>query len=576
MYSDKTKQHAVPDHWRRPDVLLASLVLNITTLALPLVILQVYDRILPNKALDTFALMISALLFAALIELFLRVARSTILAWKGAQYEHANTMELLDHILHADLVKFESKTIGRYLNKVDAVRHVREFYSGQTILMLVDLPFVVVFLLLIWVFSQELVFVPLTVIAVFALVSYVMGKRLKQTLQDKSESSERKQNFLIEVLQGMHIVKSMALEAPMMRRLERLQGHSARSVYELSRINSVIQSVGATFSQVVMMSFVGIGSMHVVQGDLTVGALAAGTMLSGRVMQPALKAMGLWTQLQGVSIAKDKLNELKSIPKEAIADQLEKGQITGAVEINNLHFRHEGRDEELLNGISLKVEPGESVGITGANGNGKSTLVDLLMGFMSPTEGQIKIDGRDIRTLDRSSMRAQIGYIPQHGVIFEGTILENMTMFREGVAVDRALEVADKLGLTQVIMRLPEGLDTRVSGTNYDSIPVGVRQQIIIVRSLVGCLSFGEPKIILFDDADSSLDVHHDRLLLRMLEDMRAKHTMIIISHRPSLLRLCDRNYMLADGELMHLPSMSNHNRVTHSNNSNQPLPKSA
>ncbi len=576
MDSNNSKLQAAPDHWRRADVLLASLVLNITTLALPLVILQVYDRILPNNALDTFALMISALLFATLIELFLRIARSTILAWKGAQFEHANTMDLLNHILHADLVKFESKTIGRYLNKVDAVKQVREFYSGQTILMLVDLPFVAVFLLLIWIFAQELVFVPLTVMAVFAIVSYIMGKKLKETLNDKSESGERKQNFLIEVLQGMHIVKSMALEAPMMRRLERLQGHSARSVYELSRINSVIQSVGATFSQVVMMSFVGIGSIHVVQGDLTVGALAAGTMLSGRVMQPALKAMGLWTQLQGVSIAKEKLNELKSLPKEAIADQVDKVQIKGNIEINNLHFKHEGSPGELLKGISLKIEQGESVGITGANGSGKSTLVDLLMGFMSPTEGEIKIDGRDIRSLDRSSMRAQIGYIPQHGVIFEGTILENMTMFREGVAVDRALEVSDKLGLTQVIMRLPEGLDTHVSGTNYDSIPVGVRQQIIMVRSLVGCLSFGEPKIILFDDADSSLDVHHDRLLLRMLADMREQYTMIIVSHRPSMLRLCQKNYMLADGELIQLPWLSEQKTPANSNKSTQPLPRSA
>ena len=576
MYSNKSKQHNLPNHWRRPDVLLASLILNVTTLALPLVILQVYDRILPNKALDTFALMISALLFAALIELFLRIARSTILSWKGAQFEHANTMELLEHILHADLVKFESKTIGRYLNKVDAVKQIREFYSGQTILMLVDLPFVAVFLLLIWVFSQELVLVPLTVMAVFAVVSYVMGKKLKATLEDKSESGERKQNFLIEVLQGMHIVKSMALESPMMRRLERLQGHSARSVYELSRINSVIQSIGATFSQVVMMSFVGIGSMYVVRGELTVGALAAGTMLSGRVMQPALKAMGLWTQLQGVSIAKEKLRELKSIPKEAIDDQVDKVQIRGSVEIKNLHFKHDGRGEELLKGISLNIEQGESVGITGANGSGKSTVIDLLMGFMSPTEGEIMIDGRNIKTLDRSSMRAQIGYIPQHGVIFEGTILENMTMFRDGVAVDRALEVSEKLGLTQVIMRLADGLDTRVSGTNYDSLPVGVRQQIIIVRSLVGCLTFGEPKIILFDDADSSLDVHHDRLLLHMLAEMREKYTMIVVSHRPSMLRLCSRNYMLADGELIKLPWLSEQKSSAERNAPAQSLPQSA
>lgn len=520
--------------------------------------------------------MISALLFAALLELFLRIARSSILAWKGAQFEHATTIELLEHILHTDLVKFESKTIGGYLNKIDAVKQIREFYSGQTILMLVDLPFVVVFLTLIWLFAQEMVFVPLTVMAVFAILSFVMGRQLKNTLTDKSETSERKQNFLIEVLQGMHIVKSMALESPMMRRLERLQGQSANSIYELSKINSVIQSIGATFSQVVMMSFVGIGSIHVINGDLTVGALAAGTMLSGRVMQPALKAMGLWTQMQAVDIAKEKLQELRNIPLEAINDQDDKQQINGEIEFDNVHFKHDKSDQELLKGISIKISQGEAIGITGSNGSGKSTLIELLMGFMPPSEGVIKIDGNDISTMDRSSMRAQIGYMPQHGVIFEGTILENMTMFREGVAVDRAIEVARKIGLIQVIMRLPQGLDTRVSGNNNDSLPAGVQQQIILVRSLVGCMSFGEPKIILFDDADSSLDMHHDLMLMQMLKNMKGKYTMVIASHRPSLLRLCDKNLMLDDGEIMVLPWLSKQNSHNTKNSNEQVAQKSA
>lgn len=553
----KNNKFDAPNHWRRADVLFATLVLNITSLALPLVILQVYDRILPNNAVDTFALMIGALLFASLIEVFLRIARSIILAWKGAQYEHATVMELLEHTLHTDLVKFEGKTVGRYLNKIDAVKQIRDFYSGQTILMIVDLPFVLLFLALIWVFSRELVLVPLSVMAMFAVVSYVMGKKLKATLNEKSDASERKQNFLIEVLQGMHIIKSMAMEASMMRRLERLQGHSAHAIYNLSNINSVIQSIGATFSQVVMMCFVGIGSIYVVNGDLTVGALAAGTMLSGRVIQPALKAMGLWTQLQGISIAKEKIQELRDIPLEAIDDQADKVQIIGKIELDNIHFKHDKSDEELIKGVSLKLEQGESVGITGSNGSGKSTLIELLMGFMSPSEGVIKIDDKDIRSHDRSSMRAQIGYMPQHGVIFEGTILDNMTMFREGAAIDRALEIANKIGLTEVVMRLPDGLDTRVSGANYDSLPVGVRQQIILVRSLVGCMSFGEPKIILFDDADSSLDTQHDKLLVDLLTELREKHTMIIVSHRPSILRLCSRNYMLEDGDLIMLPWLS-------------------
>ena len=192
------------------------------------------------------------------------------------------------------------------------------------------------------------------------------------------------------------------------------------------------------------------------------------------------------------------------------------------------------------------------------------------MGFMSPSEGVIKIDGKDIRSHDRSSMRAQIGYMPQHGVIFEGTILDNLTMFREGAAVDRAIEISNKIGLTEVVMRLQDGLDTKVSGANYDSLPVGVRQQIILVRSLVGCMTFGEPKIILFDDADSSLDVKHDNLLVGLLTELKNKHTMIIVSHRPSILQLCDRNYMLEDGDLMKLPWLSGDRKVKA--NENQPL----
>ena len=161
-------------------------------------------------------------------------------------------------------------------------------------------------------------------------------------------------------------------------------------------------------------------------------------------------------------------------------------------------------------------------------------------------------------------MRAQIGYMPQHGVIFEGTILDNLTMFREGPAVDRAIEIANKIGLTEVVMRLQDGLDTNVSGANYDSLPVGVRQQIILVRSLVGCMTFGEPKIILFDDADSSLDLKHDSLLVSFLEELQEKHTMIIVSHRPSILRLCERNYMLEGGDIMRLPSLtSNRQRAS-------------
>ena len=544
-------RHQVPTAWKRWDVLLASLIINFATLALPIVILQVYDRILPNKAVDTFALLIFGLLIAAIIDGGLRIARSAILAWKGVQYEHIEGLEVLERILHSDLVKFESNAIGTYLDKMEGLKQIREFYSGQTILMLVDLPFVLVFLSLIFIFAGVMVLIPLTVIALFIVISYFTGKQLRAALSNRSITDQRRQNFLIETLQGIHTIKAMAMEALMLRRYERLQAQSASFVYQVSRINGLVSGLGATFSQIVMVSFVGIGSIYVVSGHLTIGALAAGTLLSGRVLQPALKAMGLWTQLQAVSIAKEKINAMLGLPLEAVKEYAKPVTLHGDVELRDVHFEHESSDHELLSGVCLKIKAGDAVGIFGANGVGKTTLVNLIMGFMTPTKGQVLLDDCDIKTLAGASVRAQIALMPQRGTIYEGTILDNLTLFREGVVVDRALELADQLGLTRAITRLPNGLDTRIGGANVDSLPEGVRQQIILVRSLVGEPMYGEPRIILFDDANSCLDFRNEARLYSLLQGNRGRRTLIIVSHRPSLLALCDRHYELKQGSLV-------------------------
>ena len=542
--------HRVPTAWKRWDVLLASLFINLTTLALPLVILQVYDRILPNQAIDTFSLLIFGLLAAAILDGVLRVARSAILTWKGVQFEHIEGMHSIDRVVHSDLVSFESDSIGSYLDKMESLKKVREFYSGQNILMLVDLPFVLVFLSLIFVFAGKMVLVPITVIMIFVVISYVTGKKLKVALEQRSSADQRRQDFLIEILQGIHTVKAMAMEALMLRRYERLQSQSASSVFEVSRINSVVSGLGATFSQVVMISFVGIGSIYVVSGDITVGALAAGTMLSGRVLQPALKAMGLWTQLQAVNLAGEKVNEMLSLPLEALKENSIPVTLKGEIELRNVHFKHEGSTKELLSGISLHVTPGEAIGIFGANGVGKTTLINLIMGFVNPTQGEVLLDGKNIKTLDGSSVRAQTALMPQQGTIYEGTILDNLTLFREGYAVDHAIELSEKFGLTKAITKLPNGLDTRIGGANVDSIPAGVRQQIILVRSMIGDALHGDPKILLFDDANSCLDFGNEARLYKYLNDNHKGLTMIIISHRPSLLAICDRHFELAEGVL--------------------------
>jgi len=542
----------LPTGWRKPEVLASSLAINILALALPIVILQFYDRIIPSQATDTFLALMVGMVVVIILDCLLKTLRSAVLSWDSAQFDHAASMDAMDIILHSDTLNFDGKPAGYYIDKIQALEKIQEFYSGQSILLLIDLPFVFIYLALIIVIAGPLVGVPLVLLVIFILVSALTGKKLHHALIKQSEMEDRKRNFVIEILQGLHTVKSMAMEPFMQRRYEKLQLQSAESIFELSKLNSIVQGVGATFSQLAVVSFVGIGSLYVVSGELTLGALAAGTMLTSRVLQPGLRAMGVWTQFQSVRLALQKVNELFSLHREESGEICNEGQFEGNIEVRDICFKYPGQEENVINHLSLSIKAGSSVAITGRNGAGKSTLISLMSGFIQPDSGVIEIDGHNLTDFNAEYLRSQIGIIPQHGVLFEGTLLENMTLYREGEAVEQAIEISNVLGLNEIISKLPNGLDTVIGGASKDSLPEGVRQKIIMIRSLVGY-----PKIIFLDDANANFDLKNDQKLTEILKKLQGKKTMVIISHRPSFLRLCDEQFLLENGTLtpMSLPA---------------------
>ena len=537
---------SLPNTWRRTEVLISSLLINTFALALPFLILQVYDRIIPNQAYDTFMVLIFGMLVVIICDCFLKTLRSTILSWESAKFDHATSLDAINQVLHMDSLSFESKPAGYYIDKIYALEKIQEFYSGQSILLLMDFPFAIIFLILIWLIAGPLIAVPLVLLLVFLLVSYVTGKKLHQALLTRSTMEDRRQNFIIEILQSIHTVKSMAMEAFMLRRYEKLQLQSAESIYDLSRLNSIVQGIAASFSQLAVISFVGIGSVYVVHGELTMGGLAAGTMLTSRALQPGLKAMNIWIQFQTVRLALDKVNELFSLQREHFGELTNDTKFQGLIEINNLSFKYPGQEKYLLNNLSLTITPGESIGILGNNGVGKSTFINLLSGFLEAESGVIKLDGYPIENYNAEFLRSQIGIVPQNGVLVEGTILENMTLYREDDATEDAVELSKMLGLGEIISRMPDGLDTFIGGAAMDNLPEGVKQNIILVRSLIG-----RPKIILFDDANANFDIKNDNRLQKLIMLLQQqKRTFVIVSHRPSFLRLCDKQYTLENGQL--------------------------
>jgi len=538
-----------PQVLRNPGVLAASVGINLLALAMPMLIFQIYNRIIPMQATDTFILLIAGMLGVVVLDALLKILRTITLSWSGARFDHRQSLEAMNHMLEAETLEFEKHPAGYYLDKLQALDQVQEFYSSQAVLVAIDMPFIAVFLLLIALIAGPLVYIPLGLLALFLVVSLFSGMRLRRALETRSRMEDHRQNFLIESLQGIHTIKSMAMEALMLRRYERLQSQSAESVYELSRINSIVQGLGATFAQLSVVSFVGFGSYHVVFGDLSIGALAAGTMLSSRVLQPGLSAMGLWTQVQSIRLAREKVLEFFSITSEQAGIQRPQQGLHGRIELEAVSFHYPGQEQTLLDRISLLIEPGDSVAISGSNGVGKSTLIGLLAAFVDPVEGQVKLDHHSVADYDIEYLRSQIGIVPQRGILFEGTILENMTLYREGDAKVQAVELAQLLGLDEVISRLPNGLDTQVGGSVVDSLSEGVRRRIIMVRSLVG-----DPKIILFDDSNANFDIRNDNRLLRLIERYKGERTLVMVTHRPAFQRLCERHFILANGKL-HLQS---------------------
>ncbi|MBV1950818.1 MAG: ATP-binding cassette domain-containing protein, partial [Cycloclasticus sp.] len=511
----------------------------------PIVILQFYDRIIPTEAMDTFLVLMLGMLLVIVLDCILKTLRSAVLSWDSAKFDHVASLDAMDLILHSDTLNFDTKPAGYYIDKIQALEKIQEFYSGQSILLLIDLPFVLVYLILIVVIAGPLIGVPVGLLVLFCFISIIAGKKLHHALMEQSKMEDRKRNFVIEILQGIHTVKALAMESFMQRRYEKLQLQSAESVYELSRLNSIVQGIGATFSQLAIVSFVGFGSLYVVSGELTVGALAAGTMLTSRVLQPGLRAMAVWVQFQSVRLALQKVNELFTLHREESGELSKNEQLEGNIELTDVCFKYPGKKTNLIDQLSLSIKPGEAVGITGRNGVGKSTLIDLMSGFLQPSEGLVEMDGEALTHFNAEYLRSQIGIIPQHGVLFEGTVLENMTLYREGKAIEQAIEISKVLGLNDIISKLPNGLDTHIGGASKDSLPEGVKQKIVMVRSLVGY-----PKVIFLDDANANFDLKNDQKLAEILTKLKGRRTMVVISHRPSFLRLCDRQLELKSGKL--------------------------
>jgi ATP-binding cassette subfamily C protein LapB len=524
------------------DMALASFFINVLSLAMPLTLLQVYDRIIPNSADGTLILLVVGIGIALILESFLRQGRSYVSGWMGARFDHRAGTAAMERLLGASILDFDKVGAGAHLERYNSLNQLKEFYAGQALLALWDFPFALIYLGSMGYLAGYLVVVPIILMALFVITALVIGNKLKEALGVRMNADDRRFSFIIEVLGGIHTVKGLAMEEQMIRRYERLQESSAEAEHNVALRSSYAQSSGALFSQLVLFSVVCFGSTLVIDGSLTVGGLAACTMLGGRSMQPVQKMVGILTRFQSIKLALDRMDKLFSMEIEKPPGMPLLPKVHGDLELENVSFTY-GRNKDgdelppLFENINMKVRAGETVGVTGLNASGKTTLLYLLMGIYSPTSGIVRMDGMDLQEYDPSSIRAQASYLPQEAVMFNGTLLENLTMFRDE-KIDDAMDMSKLLGLDNVVAHMPQGYDSNVGDGAGDTLPRGIKQRIAIARALVD-----KPRVLLFDEANTSMDSAGDAMLRGLMEKLKGRVTLVLVTPRPSLLNISDRIY---------------------------------
>ncbi|MBV9458553.1 MAG: ATP-binding cassette domain-containing protein [Bradyrhizobium sp.] len=521
-------------------VKFASFAINLLALALPLSIMQVYDRIIPNRALATLVYLFLTLILAILIDYVLKTSRSALLSWHATQFVEKIEHAAVSRFLRAPNGAFERVPPAVNLNRYAAAAALADYHCGQSRLIAIDLPFAVIALVVMAIVGGPMVLVPAILFFFFAALAIGRAREFRKILDARTAQDHRKYDFIAEILAGIHTVKVMAMEPQMQRRFERLQQAVAESTMASILTGQANQTSAQLYGSISQLIVVAIGGSLVVNDRLTMGALACCTMLSGQILQPLLRAISLWTEKESVDHRRTEVRLLLDLPtvEPAPADRAETGS---DIQFAKVRFSYDAASDFALT-VDLSIAAGTIVGVKGKDGSGRTTLLKLIQGDIEPTSGRVSIGPISTGDPKFQSIRPCIVYVGATPVIFSGTIMDNLTIFSPEKR-DFARKMSELMGLEAIINLLPDGYETMLGGGIGDDLPTSIAQQVNIVRALTT-----RPRILALDEANMVLDAIAEPALIRALDRLRGYLTTIVVTHRPSLLALCDHQITIQDG----------------------------
>lgn len=527
------------------DVLLAAFLVNIFATVIPLFTLNVYDRVVPNSALETLWTLAIGVVLVIVADFALRMIRGYLLDLAGKRVDVNLSALIMERVLGMQMLN-RPASAGSFAANLRAFESVRDFITSTTVTAFIDLPFALIFLgLIVWLGWPMAI--PL-LLGMGGLIIYAL--LLQPKMQELTEASYRatatRNSTLIESLVGMEAIKTQGAEGVMQRKWEQSVAHLARVGADLRYLSLSVVNGSAAVQQLVTVGMLVVGVYLIADHQLSQGALIATVMLSSRALAPFAQIAGLLGQYQNVAMSLSALDQVVAQPLERSGSYVSRERIAGAIEFNRVSFAYPGEHSvEVLRELSLRIAPGEHVGIIGKVGSGKSTLNRLILGLYQPSAGSIRIDGVDSRQIDPAELRHAIGYVPQDVTLFYGTLRENITIGMPQVEDHAILHAAELAGLQELVGNHPQGFDM-IIGERGESLSGGQRQSVAIARALVH-----EPSILLLDEPSSAMDHSTEEALKKKLAAYARGRTLLLVTHRNSLLDLVDRLIVIDRGRVV-------------------------
>ncbi|MEV4778864.1 peptidase domain-containing ABC transporter [Burkholderia sp. LMU1-1-1.1] len=529
------------------EILIAAFFVQVFAFATPILTQVIFDKVVVHQNMATLHVLGLGMAAIIIFESILAGLQGYFTAHTGTRIDVLLGAKVFDHLLGLPLKYFERRRVGDTVSHIREMDSIRQFLTGASSGIMIDTIFIGFFLLALISYSVQLTLVVVSTLPFFVGITIFARPRMEKFLKQLHDCSSHSQSFLVEVVTGIQTVKSLAVEPNIRSKWSGMLAKHASASFSSSNMNSMFVSMGQLIQRFTTLAILWNGASLVIQGDLTVGELIAFQMLAARVIQPVVRLVQVWQELNNVKISIDRLGDIMNAKVETSASVVNASEksLLGNIEFSGVVYRYGPKLPAVLNSLSFKVNSGQKIGIVGRSGSGKSTLSKLMQQLYRPESGSILIDGIDLYSRDPTWLRSQIGVVLQDNHLFSGSIAENIAIQKPSATQAEIVRAAELAGAHGFICAMPHAYNTE-TGERGTALSGGQRQRIAIARALIT-----DPRVLIFDEATSALDSESESIIQRNLTEICQGRTVFIIAHRLSTIRSADVIYVLDSGAIV-------------------------